>query len=163
MRDEPILAIDRGGSRGDPEFRSWMSLLMRALVRGARPADADNVDDAPGAWWCPNALEIRSKETWTNVDGESRHAGRCLGTACGNWSGFCRVGAAVAVAGPLKKSSSMTDHGLACVIKDRCRWRAENGPVACGGCPELRWGTPVENLSRRDVMTSLQPGGSCER
>ena len=142
--------------------RYWMSVLVRALVRGTRPEGAIDVDDAPSAWWCPNTVDSRSIKTWKNVDDDSRHAGRCIGGACGNWSGFCRVGAAVAVAGPLRTSTSVSDRGLDCVIRNRCRWRAENGPASCAGCPELRWGTALDNLSGRDVTPSVPPIGPCE-
>lgn len=56
-----------------------------------------------------------------------RYAGPCVTTGCVNWVGECRLGVQMA------DGSS----GEPCAIADECRWFAENGRAACGGCGQV--------------------------
>lgn len=143
------------------EIIEWLRNIARHMRKGTRPDDARDRTGFPGRWLCPNIVATKYRATWRNAAGETRHAGVCTGDACDNWSGYCRVGAAVAVAGPLRRPHiTERDTGEMCPVRERCRWRAENGPRACSGCPDLSWGSPADSyvpLLRTAVLTETKP------
>lgn len=58
-----------------------------------------------------------------------RFAGRCVTSACRQWSGSrCGIGDIVAAADPGSQPLQP------CAIRPTCRWWAQNGPAACRGC-----------------------------
>jgi hypothetical protein len=71
-----------------------------------------------------------------------RFSGPCVRKRCQYWSGNCQLGAIVSrVALQVSKESAITredlELGFKCRIVQSCRWRSENGPIACVSCSSV--------------------------
>lgn len=62
-----------------------------------------------------------------------RFSARCDGAACAHGrGGRCGLGDQV-----MAKTVPVADAVSLCAIRDRCRWRIENGPAVCLRCPQV--------------------------
>lgn len=68
--------------------------------------------------------------------GDIRKYGGCITTRCAHWSDHCSLGAVLARSVSGLDPDRRVDANR-CPIQDSCRWKAENGPVACLACVNL--------------------------
>jgi hypothetical protein len=64
-----------------------------------------------------------------------RLAGMCISTGCLYWNDRCELGRSVAQSATQLNLTNMPQ----CSIRTSCRWFAENGRAACGGCALVRY------------------------
>ena len=68
----------------------------------------------------------------------NRYYGQCVTTRCVYWKGHCQLGAIVATSAERTPESftllSIDSPDYGCPIQSICRWRNENGELACIGC-----------------------------
>ena len=100
---------------------------------------------------CPSSVAELSRVELGEINGVTRHAGVCMTTSCAHWVGHCSLGVAVATAGR-GAFPDVEDRGVGCELLDRCRWRAENGPSACGLCPAISRLPITELIARTESV-----------
>jgi len=64
-----------------------------------------------------------------------RFAGNCITVSCLHWNDGCELGKSVARSATQLRLTNKPR----CSIRSSCRWFAENGRTACGGCALVRY------------------------
>ncbi len=93
----------------------------------------------------PIGPEVRNHLQVVGDDVDYRFGGVCMQGDCAHWTGGCSLGVAVAKVAIEQKM----DARVPCAFKDYCRWYAENGSSACGGCAYVSRGISIV-LDQRD-------------
>jgi hypothetical protein len=78
----------------------------------------------------PAGPEVTEYIRFVNDDYAYRFGGVCMQGDCRHWAGGCELGASVTKVAIEKKLNPRDP----CAFKILCRWFAENGAAACGGC-----------------------------
>ena len=93
----------------------------------------------------PAGPEVMKHIQLVGDDYAYRFGGVCMQGDCAHWSDGCALGESVTKVGIEKK---LKPRGP-CAFRTLCRWFAENGDAACGGCAFVSRGV-VQHVDRRD-------------
>ena len=82
---------------------------------------------------------------WSAVEDRVRLAGPCVTSGCEYWDGLCGLGQ------QLMCISGTRVPEIECPIRERCRWRLENGEEICGTCVKIMRGRSFDSLKTEGI------------
>ena len=97
----------------------------------------------------PAGPEVMGHVRLVGDDYAYRFGGSCVQDACAHWANGCDLGATITKVAIEKKLKPRDP----CAFKTLCRWYAENGANACGGCAYISRGI-VKSVDQRDTEKS---------